>query len=126
MFENVDVSLIIAGAAFVSSVISPIIVAIINNWHIRRMYVLQKRDSEKRAAVCDFIETLAAYINSPDGVSRKDFDRLNRITGKMYLYIPRRNWKYLDIVSHYALTQEGYEKVENGYCSFCKSLASRY
>ena len=90
------ISLIVASAAFISSVVSPIAVAIVNNRHAEKMYKLQQ------------------------------FDQLRRIIGKMYLYIPSKQWEYLDIVSAYARSCQGFEKLKKGYPAFCKSLASRY
>lgn len=120
------ISLIVASAAFISSVVSPIAVAIVNNRHAEKMYKLQQFDREQRKAINEFIEMLSVFVNDNDRVCNSDFEELRRIIGKMYLYIPSKQWEYLDIVSAYARSCQGFEKLKKGYPAFCKSLASRY
>lgn len=119
------ISLIIAAAAFVSSVLSPVAVALINNGHARKMYILQERETESRAAIREFIETLSSYINMNGHFANDDdYIRLIHSTGKMYLYVPQENWDYLDTVANDVCTHSGIDEIKAGFYPFCKSIAS--
>lgn len=114
-------SIVMSSVALLISVLSPAFVALINNKHEKTMYELRHYDEMADQTITAFVETLGMFMG--DHIRSQDFTTLYRTTGKMYIYTPKNQWKYLDLVSKYAMTKQGYEKVEAGYCDFCKSIA---
>lgn len=117
------ISLALSAAAFTSSVFSPVAVAVINNRHARKMHLMQTWEAERRTTVLDFVETVSAHINN-DRVSNNDSEHLKHIIGKMYLYVPRENWDYLETVSDFLASRSNDKaKLREGFPAFCKSIA---
>lgn len=118
------ISLALSAAAFISSVFSPVAVAVINNRHARKMQLMQTWEAERRAAVLDFTGKVFACISNRDRVKSQDVECLKHAIGNMYLYVPRENWDYLETVSKFLVSgNPDVRKMRDGFEPFCKSLA---
>lgn len=62
---NIDWSATAAWIVLGASIVSPIMVAVINNRHQRKMYILQKREDARAAAINGYLSSLSAVICSP-------------------------------------------------------------
>lgn len=48
-----------------ANILSPIVVAIINNYHERKMYLLRKREEKRLKAISDYMSTLSKVVAEP-------------------------------------------------------------
>ena len=62
---NIDWSATAAWIVLGASIISPIVVAVINNLHQRKMYTLQKREDARADAINGYLSSLSAAIHLP-------------------------------------------------------------
>lgn len=125
-FPNMDVATILAAAAFVSSVVAPCIVAVINNKHQQKMFKLEHYQERRDVVFREFIGIVGKLASQTERYSHRDFDTLYRITGEMYLYTPKSQWAFIDAVADYIQGSSDLDKIKKGYIDFCKCMSDTH
>ena len=90
---NIDWSASAAWIVLAATIISPIVVAIINNHHQRKMYRLRKREEVRSTAINGYLSSLADVIYAPTHDALKTYcSYYGLVTG----YIPAEALEAVD------------------------------
>ena len=83
--SQIDWSATAAWIVLGANVLSPIVVALINNHHTRRMYILKEREAQRGEVINGYLSTLARAIASPNSSNLEAYSvRYGELSG----YIP--------------------------------------
>ena len=97
---NIDWSASAAWIVLGATIVSPIVVAVINNRHQRKMYILRKRDEAKTAAINEYLSSLSNVIYAPTPDALKKYcAQYGLVTG----YIPDDTMDDVDIMHQMVL-----------------------
>ena len=118
--SQIDWSATAAWIVLGANVLSPIVVALINNHHTRRMYILKEREAQRGEVINGYLSTLARAIASP---SSSNLEAYSVRYGELSGYIPpdaREDVDHLNelvirICNSYQLDANQISKMDNLY-----------
>lgn len=127
---GLDLSLVIAFAALILSVSSPIISSVINGYYRIKEKKLELEDSIKRrnqefyldhrAVVIEcYIKATGQIINN---MSRENLSEFGATMGEIYLYIDESLWPILDSISDKIIKAQ-YKEASDDLIKLCKALS---
>ena len=122
------VSIIISIAAFLSSVLSPILVQLITNYHQRKRGKLEFVEKHKHEVIENYIKAVGAHIYS--GCRNGDRDYASTI-GEIYMYVDQSLWGKVEELTNEIVSLERNTVVppdqlihaKELYIDLCKSLS---
>ena len=110
---NIDLSITISVILALSAILSPIIVAIINNRHQRKMKQLEMANEHKIRAIEEYMSKLVEYITRPSSHVRKEY---GYSFGQALLYVSSSNRKLMieidNLVKDYCKMENIADKIE--------------
>lgn len=89
---NIDLSITISVILALSAILSPIIVAIINNRHQRKMKQLEMANEHKIRAIEEYMSKLVELITRPSHTAQKEY---GYSFGQALLYVSSSNQKLM-------------------------------
>lgn len=113
------VSIIISIAAFLSSVLSPILVQLISNYHQRKREKQEFVEKHKHEVIENYIKALGAHIYS--GCRNGDREYATSI-GEIYMYVDQSLWGKINDLTNLIIKMEQCTVYESEQLAILKNL----
>lgn len=119
METTVTLAAIISAIALLSSILSPVLVALINNRHLRKTAELNFYVQHRAEAIENYLSAAGEAIHDP---SDKALPNYGKYAGEIYFHIPERLWYQVDQIT-LALQTDDLDNARGHFRTLCKELA---
>lgn len=119
-----EVSILISLTAVAVSVLSPVIVTVLNNWHQKKLRLLEFRVQHRAEIIEGFIRTVSEACKF---TTAEKISKVGTYSSEIYLYLDESFWSDIDLINSiliYNYSKERIPEAQAAIISIAKSLSS--